>query len=417
MIAFLMTLAIIIILIMLIVVLLQNKKEVPASKKNIKFALHDPALSHEEKSPDLKPAFSQSPTASAPDNELGLSDAYADLRQHLKKGIDCIFDEGASEREDRTRPFTRQDIKPQLLEDVRGHIAGLSHFRTEQVRLQKMLNDPSVQMTDLSKIILSDPVMTAKTLRMANSSYFGIQQKIDSISHALMILGLVNIKNILYREGMHQLFQAESPMHRETVAALWRHSNLTSVCAHNLHNLFDGLNRGSLFTLGIIHDIGKLILLELPQAKLRAIDFWGKYPDGILIREEDQLLGINHAVIGGMALESWSFSELMIDVVSAHHVPPYVEADQTGLNDEKLKYAIVLFLADQLAGLFTDWNEGIVRPYPLHKSYSALIDKNKLLNKILDTNFLAQIREVERLAMDEKENKINEIPERQVKTL
>jgi HD-like signal output (HDOD) protein len=402
-IAILLILALIIMSIMLFFVFKQNKNAAQRSEKDIKSALPDPAIPTEKKSfTDLNPAVNQTPAMPLPDNKSDFSDANASLRQFLKEGIDAIFDEGTAAQEERKKPLSRPDIEPRILEDAMKRIASLSEFRSEHFRLQKMVNDPSVQMTDLTKIILSDPVMTAKILRMANSSYFGMTQKIDSISHALMLLGLQNIKNILYREGLSQLFQAKSAMHQKAVATLWKHSTLTSICTQNLHYLFGGLNRGTLFTLGIIHDIGKLMILELPQEKGKGTDFWGKYPDGILIGEEDQFLGVNHAVIGGLALEHWSFSELMIDVVNAHHLPAYVDANKTGLSDEKIKYVTVLFLADQLARLFADSDEGIIRPYSLRKSYSALIEKNKLINQIQDANFLAQIREAERLAMDEK---------------
>ena len=412
MIAAFLALAVLITGILLMLVWRQNRHQKPVHKRDAKSVTPAAARPAEKKYfPAGKPASQRNPEAPMSDPAPGASDAYADLRKFLRKGIEDIFDGGAPASEDDTKPLTRRDIEPQMFEDVLGHIAGLRHFRAQQVRLQKMVHNPSVQMTDLSRIILSDPVMTAKILRMANSSYFGMQQKIDSISHALMLLGLQNIKNILYREGIREIFQAESPLHREAVAALWRHSSLTSVCAQYLCDLFDGLNRGTLFTLGIVHDIGKLITLELPQVKSLPMEFREKFPSGLSVGEEDRLLGINHAVIGGMALEHWNFSELMIDVVSAHHEPPYVAADQAGLEDEKLKYTLVLFLADQLAGLLEAWSEGDARPYRLHKSYLSLLNKNKLISKMMDANFLSQIRETERLALDEQAYKRREDPE------
>ncbi|MEE9912765.1 MAG: HDOD domain-containing protein [Deltaproteobacteria bacterium] len=403
MIAILLVLTTGVVLGLLYFVLKQNKKTRQGHEKDMKSALLHPGAAKDKKSAAELP-FAADPGSAAhtSDHEPDFPDAYASLRQFLKKGIDEIFNNGAGAREDSRKPLARREIEPRILDEAVKSIAGLNDFRSEHFRLQKMINDPSVQMTDLTRIILSDPVMTAKILRMANSSYFGVTQKIDSISHALMLLGLQNIKNILYREGLRQLFQTKSATHREAVAALWKHSTLVSICAQHLHDLFGGLNRGTLFTLGIVHDIGKLMILELPQAKGRETDFWGKYPGGILVGEEDQILGVNHAVIGGLALEHWNFSELMTEVVSAHHLPSYIDAGQTGLTDEKIKYVTVLFLADQLAGLFADWSEGIVRAYPLRESYSALLDKNKLINQIQDANFLAQIREAERLAMDEK---------------
>lgn len=418
MISLLMVSVIIIILVLLVVVFSRNSRGAPDRKKVLKSLPPEKLPPRQEFSvPDPAPENPQDDFLLLTGNEEDGTDSCTDIREHIKKGIQTIFDETAGIENERIKPLTRQEIDPRTIQEVTNRISGLSHFREAQIRLQKLMLDPSVQMTDLSRMILSDPVITAKILRMANSSYFGIRQKIDSISHALMLLGLLNIKNILYRESARQLFHKDSPLHQDILASLWRHSSLTSVCAQHLCDLFPGLNRGTLFTLGIVHDIGKLIIMDLPQARQLAVDFWGKYPDGILIGEEDQLFGINHAIVSGMVMESWSFSELMVRAASAHHLPPYRPSDQIGLTDEQLKYTLVLFLADQIAGLFSDWEEGIMRPYCLHPSYYPLMDKEKLIHKILDSNFLAQLREAERIALDEKGVKHQNLREKSASTL
>ncbi|HYA13329.1 MAG TPA: HDOD domain-containing protein, partial [Syntrophales bacterium] len=288
---------------------------------------------------------------------------------------------------------------------VVNHVTNLKHYRSEHIRLQKLINDPALKMSDLSKVILVDPILTAKILKMANSPYFGIPHKINSINHALMILGLQNIMNILYREGLLQLFQAGSPEQEEAVAALWKHSNIVSICASGLCDLFEGLNKGTLFTLGIIHDIGKLIMLGLPQVRKQEASLQGKYPASVSIYDEDQFLGINHAVIGQIALEHWNFSELMIKAVAMHHAPAFASAKALGLDEEQQKYVTIIFIADQVAKLFAGRETGTMQVYPLLSSYHPLIDRNRLINKIMDVNFLAQIREAETIAVFEHKGK------------
>lgn len=332
------------------------------------------------------------------DDLKSMSDIYNEQKEFLRKGLESIFSAGLKTPEEHSVPLKQKNLNPSVMNELIGHISGLKSFHTEQIRLQKIINDPSVQMPEFSKVVLSDPMLTAKILRMANSSYFGMQQKIDSISHALMILGMQNIKNIIYREGMRRLFQARSPDHVRVVGNLWKHSSITSVCASALHDLFDGLNMGTLFTLGIIHDIGKLILLELPKSQEQPETFWRNYPFEVSIWEEDKALGFNHEVIGKLALEQWKFSDLMTNVIYMHHAPSYIEADRTGLTDEQLKYVVALFIADQMAKLFTGWQEGSVRAYPLLDSYHGLIDRNKLFLKIADVKFLGQVREAQAIA-------------------
>lgn len=346
---------------------------------------------------DAEPVAPPALVPTAPDRDaMGL---HKDLRAHMLRGIDKIFDANAPAPEEWSMPRTREQIDPSVLKEALGHLERMNRFRAQQMELQKLLNNPRSQLTDLSKNITSDPVLTAKVLKMANSPYFGFTQKLDSISHALMILGLQNVKNIMYREGLRGMFDAGSMHNKAAVAALWRHSNLVCICTQHFHDLFDGLNRGTLFTLGIVHDIGKLILMDVFQQSGKKDG--GDYPMDILVSEEDQLFAINHTVIGGCALEHWNFSDLMTRSVMMHHAPSFIDFDQIKLPPETLKYVLSLFLADQIVRIFTDWNEETAHIYPLRVSYYPLIDKKKLIHKITDVNFLNQMQAAEMISVAE----------------
>lgn len=329
------------------------------------------------------------------------TDMYKGLRDFLLEGMNRIFDESATDAAPQSMPFLREQVDPNILNEALTHLEGLDQFRVQQIRLQKLVNDPTVQMTELSKNITTDPLLTAKILKMANSSYFGVAQKIDSIGHALMILGLQNVKNIVYREGLRGMFDAGAGHNKAAVAYLWRHSNLVCICAQHFHDLFFGLNRGTLFTLGIVHDIGKLILMDKFYMSGKATGLDEEYPIDVVIGDEDRFFKINHAVIGGCTLGHWNFSELMIQSVLMHHAPSFIAHDQMQLNPETGKYVLALFLADQTAKLFTDWNEGGSRLYNLHASYHHLIDRKKLAGKITDVNFLNQMRAAEMISLAE----------------
>ncbi|MEN6624587.1 MAG: HDOD domain-containing protein [Smithella sp.] len=333
-------------------------------------------------------------------DELGASGIHATVRKFMQSGIEAVFAPSGNSSSAGI-PLTKKNISSETLNIISSQIATLKNFRSEHLKLQKIINDPSVQLADLSKIIQSDPVLAAKILRMANSSYFGMQNKIDSIGHALMILGLQNIKNILYRECMLELFQSGSLKQKEKMVYLWKHASITSVCASHFYDLFDNLNKGTLYTLGILHDIGKLIILGLPQVREQESDFWKKYPYGTSILEEDRLLGINHAVIGQIILEQWNFSGLMINSIGMHHTLSFVDIDQLGLSDEQRKYTIVLFLADQVAKLFTGRITGNINVNNLPNSYRKSFDKNRFISKVMDGNFLAQMLAAEALVESE----------------
>lgn len=369
-------------------------KNIPEHKKYISV--------HEKSSePDSKELSVVTQSIVPLDSEAALPVMYKDLRAHLQSGIEKIFESSENATDKPAPALLRAQVDERILEEALLNAEGMDQFRTEQIKLQQLLNDPASQLAELSQHITADPVLTAKVLKLSNSAYFGISQKIDSINHALMLLGLQNIKNILYREGLRGLFDARAVRNRAVVARIWRHSNLVCICAQHFSDLFEGMNRGTLFTLGIVHDIGKLILMDrfgkVAKKPSRADD----YPLDIFISEEDQLFGVNHAVIGGCILENWKFSDLMVQAVMMHHAPSFMDMQQTQLPWKNQKYVVALFLADQVARMFNNWNEGVANVYPLHASYWGLVDRKKFATKILDINFLNQMRAAEMLALSE----------------
>jgi HD-like signal output (HDOD) protein len=72
------------------------------------------------------------------------------------------------------------------------------------------MGDPGSTMTELSRMITSDPILSAKILEIANSAYYGMRQKLNSISHAIMIIGMTNLKAIVYHRGFSRLWMRES---------------------------------------------------------------------------------------------------------------------------------------------------------------------------------------------------------------
>ncbi len=407
-ISILIAIAAIVVVILLYFLLSGQKKDISFKKKpqeNIKNIHRRPIETARDEV--NSPSFSPEETSKHEDaggmtlDELGKSGIHGTLRKFMQSGIETVFAPPEDSLDTAIMPLTKKDISPETMKLISSQIAALKNFRAEHIKLQQSINNPSVQMADLSKIIQSDPILAAKILRMANSSYFGMQNKIDSIGHALMILGLQNIKNILYRESMLQMFKASSPKQKEKMAYLWKHASLTSVCASHLYDLLNGLNKGTLFTLGILHDIGKLVVMGLPGAQNQESEFWKKYPCEDSILEEDKVLGVNHAVIGQIILEQWNFSELMTNSIGMHHAPSFLNMDDLGLSGEQRDYATVLFLANQVARLFTGRITGDVRVSSLPASYHKLIDKNRFINKIMDASFLAQMLAAETLVESE----------------
>jgi HD-like signal output (HDOD) protein len=250
-------------------------------------------------------------------------------------------------------------------------------------------------MTELSRIITSNPLLSARILQVANSPYYGMQQKLNSISHAIMIIGMNNLKAIVYHEGIMQVLKEKNFRDDPAMQALWQHMNYTSICASYIHYLFGGLNMGTLFTLGLLHDIGKFILMKEWPAGQSGREPTGPYSPEWTTDEEEEHCGIDHALVGRLALQHWGLSPLMVEAVALHHAPRHRPPEELGLSQETLSYLLVLFLADQAARLFAGAGTGGVRTDRLHPAYHGLIDRDKLTRLLEDKSLLAQLREAE----------------------
>jgi len=300
-------------------------------------------------------------------------------------------------------PLEYRNVSPEKIQIIEDQLSQLKNFRSVHEQLQHILNDPDIQIADISKLVTSDPVLTAKILKVANSPYFGMPKKLDSINHALLILGIVNVKNILYREGLLRLFMTSDPQKDKVMEKVWQHATLTSICAAQLHSLFSGLNQGSLLTMGLLHDIGKMILMMLPTSD--GADTLERYAACLNLEQEDRLFGINHAVIGGIALAEWGFSDLMVNAVTNHHVLSYRDRASLSMDREQFPYLFVLFLADQMAKGISGDKDLMVDV--LHPSYRQMAERGRLQGLLQENAFLSQIREVDALSLSPPTGRIH----------
>ncbi|MCE5265978.1 MAG: HDOD domain-containing protein [Deltaproteobacteria bacterium] len=309
------------------------------------------------------------------------------LRKSLRDNIGGIFPGEGEPSRNCSAPLAYEDVKKDVMDEVMAEVKALKSFRTDHRRLQKILNDQALQIgSELSKMVTSDPVLTIKILNTVNSPYYGLPQKVDSIGHAMLLLGIVRLREILYRNGLLNLFRTEDPFQNDIVENLWKHATLTSICASHLHRLYSDLDRGTLFTMGLLHDVGKLILLKWVGVE--------RYPRNLTIGEEEAIVGINHEIIGRMALETWGFSDLMVSVIEQHHAPSFCELKDLDMDGQRKKYLIVLFFADQLAKLILN-GEKADNVEPFLSSYLPMIDRQRFLDISIDDVLLSSITQSE----------------------
>lgn len=188
-------------------------------------------------------------------------------------------------------------------------------------QLFKALDDDDVNAEKMSGIIGSDQVLAAKTLRLANSSFYGMRREICTIHESLAIIGFNGIRNLVAAIAVTGQFRA-APGLRADVGRFWHHAITVALGARALAGLKDSCNEDDAFMAGLLHDIGKLVLLIYMPERYRDIMAASDAHAIPLVAAEMKALGTDHAVIGATLARKWNFPSHIVDAIQAHHAPP-----------------------------------------------------------------------------------------------
>lgn len=205
------------------------------------------------------------------------------------------------------------------LDQVAARVRDLPPLPAIVMDLIASLGSDSMSSDLVAQKLSRDPGLSAKTLRIANSPFFGMARQIASIPDALTILGLRAVRTLILAAGMVDTFKQMERAGFE-FKPFWRHAMGAGLCgqllARELH-MDDGIG----FTIGLLHDVGRLALASsFPDLYVNALSYQ-RQMDLLLIDAEDHVLGVNHAQVGALLLERWSFSPVIVEAVANHHHP------------------------------------------------------------------------------------------------
>lgn len=183
--------------------------------------------------------------------------------------------------------------------------------------LLRAINDPDSTASDLAHSISADQGLTVRVLRTINSAFYGLPRPVRSVEEAVFRLGFREISSLVLGLQMSDLYKVASEL---TVSgeALWRHCLLVAITGKRISKRTRIHKPEEIFTAGILHDIGKLMLFLHDTAAAR-----GVYASGLrgspLLEEERNALGFDHASLGGVMLRKWDIPEELARLVENHH--------------------------------------------------------------------------------------------------
>ncbi len=202
---------------------------------------------------------------------------------------------------------------------IKQHIDSFPVLPGTVTKLMSVIDDPESSVQDVVDVILADPSLCLTVLKIANSALYGRPKKVDSIKMAVSILGFNEVQGIALTKALINSFSRLGKKHQVIVDKFWEHSfvcgMVARLIAQDLH-----ISPETAFMGGIIHDIGKLIMLET-FVEDYASEWMTRYSHEEMRHDELEMFSFTHDVVGGQLLKKWLFPENLITAVANHHSP------------------------------------------------------------------------------------------------
>jgi len=187
------------------------------------------------------------------------------------------------------------------------------------LELVESLGQEGLSAEQFATKISQDQALAAKTLRLANSSFYGRGRRVGSVAEAIGVLGLRTVRGVVTAAGLAGSFGRPADFDHN---AFWRHSLASALSAQALANELGRDDADLAFTVGLLHDIGRLALASAFAPAYAEVERWRREQDCPADDAERAVLGIDHAEVGGLIAGHWNFSPAIVDAIREHHAPP-----------------------------------------------------------------------------------------------
>ncbi len=182
-------------------------------------------------------------------------------------------------------------------------------------KVMQLVESETSTAEDMARVVASDPAVAARVLKISNSSFYGCQRQIQTLSHAIMILGFSTLKSLVVAASVKQVYKPFGL----TEKMLWEHSFGAGLAASIIASNTRQVNGEEAFLGGLFHDIGKIIMNILDSQQFQLV-MQKCYNEKISFQEaEQQVYPYTHAEVGGLVIKKWNFPTVLMNAILQHH--------------------------------------------------------------------------------------------------
>ncbi len=203
-------------------------------------------------------------------------------------------------------------------EDLQNIIESTSDIKQLPMVARKIMaivENPRSTAGDLEKVISSDQALTTRLLKIANSSFYGLLRKVNTLQRAILVVGFKQIKDIAISNAALNLYRTSDQLS----VKLWEHAVGCAIATRMISLEFDRTEADEAFISGLLHDLGKAALVRAKPDEMREIWKRSHDPETEQLDVELELLGFSHTHIGGALANRWNLSETIEQTIRYHH--------------------------------------------------------------------------------------------------
>ncbi len=210
------------------------------------------------------------------------------------------------------------------------------------IRIIQTLDADTSSAKELETLILHDPALSARILRLANSAFYSFPTRVKTISHAIALLGMNLVTSLAIGLNIFDSFTRGAKSEASLISKLWTHSCCVGVLVREIWIRCNHREKESEFAFlcGLLHDLGKVVLFKTYPGHYGSIFAIAKSEtDPAISAYEEQNYGMDHAAIGAKLAQQWGFPPELVSVIRKHHDPSAIETPMVS----------AVMLADMLA--------------------------------------------------------------------
>lgn len=236
---------------------------------------------------------------------------------------------------DRSRNLMNRDLEIMIMT-----ASDLPTIPVVATKVMQLIEDEKATAEELARVVASDPAVAARVLKISNSSFYGCQRQIQTLSHAIIVLGFGTLKSLVVAASVKQVYQP----YGLTEKMLWEHSFGAGLASRLIAKEIRLVSEEEAFLGGLFHDIGKIIMNNINNQQFQEA-MQRCYNDGITFETaEQQVYPYTHSEVGGLVLKKWNFPDILMHAVLKHHTFDFAENEDA--------YQINLTCVVGLANLF-----------------------------------------------------------------